>query len=281
MGLDPRTTPARPDLAADHLRGQVTAARFAAGTPMRVAAATAPLRAAPDHAAGLLTEALFGEAASVYERRGGWAWLQLATDGYVGWMPDDVLAPPGAAQPTHKVAALRTLVFPAASIKLPPLAALSIGSLVSVVEISSDSALAELATGGFVPRRHLAALDAFEPDFVAVAERFLGAPYLWGGRSSLGLDCSGLVQLSLAAAGILAPRDSDMQEAAVGEAVAAAGPFRRGDLLFWPGHVAIARGDGSIVHANAHHMAVAIEDADGALARIAAALRTVRRLPAQ
>ena len=140
------------------------------------------------------------------------------------------------------------------------------------------------AAGGFVPADHLAPLRSFEPDFVAVAERFRGVPYLWGGKTSLGLDCSGLLQVALQACGIPAPRDTDLQERALGAAGApdaAFGNLRRGDLLFWPGHVAIARDRDTLVHANAFHMMVAIEPTADAIVRIRASgseLTSVKRL---
>src|SRR5262249_39201909 len=172
--------------------------------------------------------------------------------------------------PTHKVAALRTLVFPGPSIKLPLLEGLPLGSRLAVARI--EEAFAVTAAGGYVPTRHLVAIDAKESDFVAVAERFLGAPYLWGGKTSLGLDCSGLVQVALTACGIACPRDSDMQERALGRALdpGDVSDLKRGDLVFWKGHVAIARDRATLVHANAFHMAVAIEETEAALARIRA-----------
>jgi cell wall-associated NlpC family hydrolase len=267
-GLDPRLTPARRDLAASHLRGKIEAARFADGTVQEVVIGQAPLRAEPSHGAPLLTEALMGDRVMVYETDDeGWAWGQLASDGYVGWIPAAALLAAGPA-PTHKVSALRTLVFPGPSIKLPPLDALPLGAQVAVAR--SEGEFSILATGGHVPRRHLALLAAVEPDFVAVAERFLGTPYLWGGKTSLGLDCSGLVQVALTACGITCPRDSDMQEAALGKSVSLAG-LQHGDLIFWKGHVAIARGRNSMIHANAFHMAVTIEPVAESLARIGAA----------
>lgn len=266
--LDPRITPARPDLAASHLRGQVEATRFVEGTIQQVVAGQAPVRSEPHHGATMITEALHGDRVTVYEAdEEGWAWGQLASDGYVGWIPVAALLAPGP-QPTHKVTALRTLVFPGPSIKHPPTEALPLGSLLTVAR--EDAGFCITSSGGYVPRGHLAPFAANETDFVAVAERFLGVPYLWGGKTSLGLDCSGLVQVSLTASGVACPRDSDMQEAAVGCAVDL-GDLRRGDLVFWKGHVAIARDSTTIIHANAHHMMVAIERADEATARIRAA----------
>lgn len=265
MALDPRTTPARPDLAAAHLRGRVAALRFVEGIEQEVIVGQAPLRAEPTHGAPLLTEALHGERLTIYEsNEEGWAWGQLAQDRYVGWLPAAALLAPGP-EPTHRVVALRTFIFPGPSIKLPPLDALPFGARVAAARIGSDFAI--LPAGGHVPLRHLAPLSSCETDHVAVAERFVGTPYLWGGKTSLGLDCSGLVQVALSACGISCPRDSDMQESALGTPVPLS-ELRRGDLVFWKGHVAIARNAHSLIHANAFHMAVAIEPLTEAIARI-------------
>ncbi|NEW97280.1 NlpC/P60 family protein [Rhodopseudomonas sp. BR0G17] len=278
---DRRLTPARPDLAAKHLEGQVTAARFVEGEVFEVSYGVAPVRREPFSGAMLETEALKGERVTVYDRtEEGWAWGQLMTDGYVGWLPDLALYRP-AAEPTHKVTALRTFAFHGPSIKLPPAETLPLGARLAIVR--EDASFAVTQEGWHVPRRHVAPLADVEADFVAVAERFVGTPYLWGGRSSLGIDCSGLVQTALAACGIAAPRDSDMQEAALGTPVSLdqQAALKRGDLLFWKGHVAIARDAASIVHANAYHMATAIEPTQQAIARIAAAgssLTAIKRL---
>ncbi|WP_425105311.1 C40 family peptidase [Ancylobacter sp.] len=282
MTFDPRLTPARPDLAARHLQGVVTAERFVDGTRHRVSRPTAPVRATPDPLAPLTTEALHGEAVTVYETTGeGWAWGQLDADSYVGWLPAEALAPAGPA-PTHKVSALRTPVFPGPSIKLPPGELLSFGS--RLVVTGERGRFAVTAEGGFVVADHLAPVDAFEADVVAVAARYLGAAYLWGGRSSLGLDCSGLVQAALTACGHACPRDTDMQEKAVGVEVAFSGDLsalRRGDLLYWPGHVGLVEDGATLLHATAHFMSVVREPLGPALARIEASgtpLRNVRRL---
>src|ERR1700692_3461986 len=259
VAFEPRVTPARPDLAAAHLRGKVEAARFVEGVEREVRDESAPLRREPAPDAPLDTEALKGERVTVYEtNEEGWSWGQLAADGYVGWLPANALGPPGAPA-THWVCALRTLAFPGRSIKLPPVAAFSLGCRLAVTP------------WGHVPARHLAPIGAAEPDFVAVAERFAGVPYLWGGKSSLGIDCSALVQVALTAACIACPRDSDMQERALGAAMGAdLVDLRRGDLVFWKGHVAIVRDAATLVHANAHHMAVAVEPIAAAVQRIAA-----------
>src|ERR1700730_12935684 len=268
---DPRLTPARPDLAAKSLEGKVKAARFVAGEKFEIVEALAPMREAPALDAMLLTQALKGERVTIYDRNGeGFSWGQLNSDGYVGWLPDSALAKP-AAVPTHKVTALRTFAFPAASIKLPPVETLSMGASVTVAR--NDGAFAVTREGWYLPRRHIGGFEATENDFVAVAEKFVGTPYLWGGKSSLGVDCSGLVQISLNAAGLGCPRDSDMQQDVLGRELSPAEMkrLRRGDLIFWKGHVAIARDATTIVHANAHHMATVIENTTDAIARIKAA----------
>lgn len=268
---DPRLTPARPDLAARYLEGKIKAQRYVDGEEFEVSDALAPVRESPSAAATLLTQSLKGERVTIYDRNGeGWAWGQLNGDGYVGWLPDSALKKPDAA-PTHKVSAIRTFAFPGASIKLPPIDTLVMGSVVTIVREDGPFAIAR--EGLYLPKQHIAVIDSRAADFVAVAERFLGTPYLWGGKSSCGIDCSGLVQISLNAAGIGCPRDSDMQQNSLGRPLDAAQSkrLRRGDLLFWKGHVAIARDADTIVHANAHHMATVIESTKEATARISAA----------
>jgi cell wall-associated NlpC family hydrolase len=280
--LDHRVTPARADVAAKHLEGKVTAARYVEGRVMEVIDPQAPLRRAPRPDAPLSTEALKGERVTIYDMDAeGWGWGQLASDNYVGWLPLNALVPAGAA-PTHKVAALRTLAFPGSSIKLPPIEALPLGA--KLVIIRTQDRMAVTQTAAHVPAAHLKPVGEYESDFVAVAERFLGVPYLWGGKTALGIDCSGLVQVALTACGISCPRDSDMQEAALGTIVVEHPGelgLERGDLVFWQGHVAIVRDRANLLHANAFHMAVAIEPIADAIARIGAAggeITSVRRL---
>jgi cell wall-associated NlpC family hydrolase len=278
---DPRMTPARPDLAAKYLEGKVEAGRFVSGEEFEISDAIAPLRNAPSPDAELATQALKGERATVYDRNGeGWAWGQLNSDGYVGWLPDRALAKP-SGRPTHKVTAIRTFAFPGPSIKLPPVTSLLMGTVIIVTR--QDSAFAVTREGWYLPLPHVGNIDDHADDFVAVAERFVGTPYLWGGKSSLGIDCSGLVQVSLNAAGTGCPRDSDMQQDGLGRALdlAETKKLQRGDLIFWKGHVAIARDANTIIHANAHHMATAIETTSDAIARIKAAgseITSIKRL---
>jgi cell wall-associated NlpC family hydrolase len=280
--FDPRVTPARADLAAKHLEGKVQAARFAEGRAYDVIEAQAPLRLEPRPDASLATEALKGERVTIYDINDeGWAWGQLAADDHVGWLPANALAPPGAP-PTHKVTALRTFAFPGPSIKLPPLEALPLGARIAVARI--EDRMAVLPSGANVPVAHLASIEDNESDFVAVAERFAGVPYLWGGKTVLGLDCSGLVQVALTACGVPCPRDSDMQEAALGTPIASDGSYgglKRGDLVFWKGHVGIMRDPQSLLHANAFQMAVVAEPLADAVVRIAGSgdnVTSIRRL---
>jgi cell wall-associated NlpC family hydrolase len=267
--FDRRLTPARADVAAEPLRGLVNAPRYAAGRIMRIITASAPLRRAPQADAPLETEALFGETVTVYDESGGWAWAQLERDQYVGYLPAASLG--ALSGPTHRVAALRTHAYPGPAIKLPPRMALSLGAQLTIVRREGEFAITE--EGLYLWSRSLAELSAREPDPVAVAERFLETPYLWGGRTSEGVDCSGLVQTALMAAGVASPRDSDMQEKALGEPIAIddpAAPLKRGDLVFWKGHVGIMRDSITLLHANGWHMKTVSESLSQACERIAA-----------
>jgi hypothetical protein len=283
MKFDPRVTPARPDLAASHLKGKIQAARFVDGTIRQVIDTLAPLRRAPRHDAPLDSEALHGERVTVYETDGeGWSWGQLETDGYVGFLPANALMPPGPLA-THRVSVLRTFIYTAADIKSPPLYALSFGSRVSIKRVDGEFAISDQ---GAIFLKHLAPLARAEPDYVATARKFLGVPYLWGGRSSAGIDCSGLVQLALQAADIVCPRDSAMQ-AKIGKPVPFSGNFknlRRGDLIYWKGHIGFVADDMKLLHANAFHMIVSEEPLNEAIERIEASgseILSVRRLEVQ
>ncbi|GJD93864.1 C40 family peptidase [Methylobacterium iners] len=278
--LDPRLTPARPDLADLRLKGQVEAARYVTGSDRRVVVPSAPLRRAPSPEAGIDTEAVLGDPVTIYEDRDGFAFVQLAADGYVGYLPSAALGDPEPA-PTHRIQALRTFLYPAPDLKRPALAHLSLGAAVTVAAREGD--YLRLATGGYVFAGHCGALNAYEPDFAATAERLVGTPYLWGGRTSLGLDCSGLVQLCLATAGLPSPRDADQQERALGEPLPdSLEGLTRGDLVFWRGHVGLMLDSDRLIHANGHHMMVAVELLREAVARIAeksyGAVTSVRRM---
>ena len=278
--LDPRLTAARPDLAAERLRGKVEAARFVAGALQQIVAPSAPLRRRPEPEAPLETEALHGEAATVYDEADGWSWAQLTRDSYVGYLPTSALGTWQA--PTHRVATLRTHAYPGPSIKRPPRFAISLGAWLSIARTDGDFAVA--ANGLHYFARHLAPAVSWDAEFVAVAEQFLDSPYLWGGRTSEGIDCSGLVQAALTAAGVAAPRDSDMQQAELGAPVPedARQSLRRGDLVFWKGHVGVLRDGATLLHASGWHMKVVSEPLREAVERIAAngggPITSIRRL---
>jgi hypothetical protein len=283
MKTDRRLVAARPDLAAAHLAGQVEAARFVPGKLMQVCEEVAPLYPRPSREASLDTQVLYGETLMVYDEDAeGWAWGQLTRDNYVGYVPAAALRP-ALAEASHRVCVPRTLAYAARSIKEPVVSALPLDAAVEVASIQGD--FAEIPTLGYVFAAHLASRDSVEPDFVSVAERFLHTPYRWGGKTYLGIDCSGLVQISLAAAGCQVPRDTDLQEQSIGEAIDIAPDFaglQRGDLIFWKGHVGIMRNAAMLLHANAHHMFVASEPLLEARERILAKghgpVTAVRRL---
>lgn len=279
---DRRLTPARGDIAAEGLRGHIDAERYVRGEAAQVCAGAAAIRKAPSLDAMLETQALFGDNFTLYERKGDWGWGQALSDGYVGYISvADLAAPPIA--PTHRVSALRTFVFADADLKSMPVMALSMNCKITAEEESGRFILA--ARAGWIFKGHLSELDVFAQDWVAEAEKFIGAPYLWGGKVSLGSDCSGLIQMALNAAGIDAPRDTDMQEGAVGQPVQVArdlSNLQRGDIVFWKGHVGVMLDGARLLHANAFHMATAIEPLKDAVERIlpvAGPITTVKRLP--
>lgn len=281
MSLDRRLHAYRPDLADLRLKDLVPAERYAAGEPRRVACGVTALRRSPAGEAPQDTQLCFGEAVLLFDSRDGWAWVQSQADGYVGYLEAAALGEAGPA-PTHQVSALRTFRFAAPDFKAAVLDHLTLGSPLAAVD--ERRRFLELAGGGFVYAPHAEVHGVTHRDWVATAERFLEVPYLWGGRSSLGLDCSALVQTALTLAGRPCPRDSDQQQdsGALGEPLPPQAPLHRGDLVFSPGHVAIATGPETLLHANVYHLMVAHETLAGfrhRLAQIGEAITLVRRPP--
>lgn len=266
MSGDPRITPLRDGLASRSLEGLEKAERYVDPERLAVAVPAAAVRRSPDAGAEQMDQALYGEAFDVLDRQVGFAWGQARRDGYVGYVALSDLGA-AAAAPTHRVAAIRTYAFARPDIKSPASGPYSLNALVT--EQAREGRFVRGAGGGWFVSEHLAPVGAFETDYVAVAERHLGAAYLWGGRESQGLDCSGLVLQALLACGRAGPRDTD-QQAQMGRAIQPS-ELQRGDLVFWRGHVAIMLDATRMIHANAHHMAVAAEPLSEAVARIAAA----------
>jgi cell wall-associated NlpC family hydrolase len=265
--LDRRLHAFRPDLADEALKGRVDAERFARGEPARIVVPVAPLRPVADPARGIDTELLFGETVRVFDRADGFAWVQADQDGYVGYLPEAMLGEP--QETTHRIVVPRTFVYPEAELRKPPKAALSMGSRVTVTGEAETRGTRYflLPDGGAVIARHCLPLgERLGGDYVSVAETFVETPYLWGGRSGFGIDCSGLVQLAMMMVGKQAPRDSDMQ-AEFGKAIARE-ELRRGDLVFWKGHVGIMQDEETLLHANGHTMSVARENLEAAIQRI-------------
>ncbi len=264
---DARVTPIRDGVASRSLEGLIRAEVYLDPKARACAVAATGIHRGPDPASEQMTQLLFGEAFDVIEEEaGGFVWGQARRDGYVGFVAASALGAPTAA-PTHRVAALRTYAFAEPSIKSRASGPYSMNSLVAVEAV--EGRLSRVTGAGWVASAHLSPIGTFETDFVTVTEQFLGAPYLWGGRESLGLDCSGLVQAALFACGRACPRDTD-QQAVLGRAIERA-EFGRGDLVFWKGHMAVGLDAERIIHANAHHMAVAIEPLEPAIRRIDAA----------
>jgi cell wall-associated NlpC family hydrolase len=267
----------RPDLAEFSLKGKVEAARFVEGETMQVVSATASIFRQPANTSMQLTQALFGEKLTVFDQQDGWAWVKLWHDGYVGYMPSSALSPT-IHEPTHEVATLSTFLYPKADIKTQP--AINIPMLSRVAVKNEEKDFVELATGGYIFKRHLRPVNSGMGDYVSVAERFLFAPYYWGGKTIHGLDCSGLVQVALQSVGGVILRDSDMQEASLGQSISQKS-LRRGDLIFWDGHVGIMADHENLLHANGTHMMVALEPLKTASDRIAAtgkAITSIKRL---
>ncbi|MEB2844946.1 peptidase P60 [Rhizobiales bacterium RZME27] len=264
--LDRRLHAFRPDLADVTLQGQVEAERFVSGEPAQITVPIAALRPAPDPARGIDTELLIGETVQVFDRANGWAWVKADEDGYVGYLPETHIGPVDA--PTHRIIVPRSFLYPEPELRKPHVAVLSMGSRLKIVGKAETRGnhYHVLADGMAVMSSHCQPIAEDLDDYVAAATRFIETPYLWGGRSGTGIDCSGLTQLALMMAGRKFPRDTDMQ-AKVGTAITRE-DLRRGDLVFWKGHVGIMEDAETLLHANGHTMTVARENFEAAVKRI-------------
>ena len=282
--MDTRTLPAREDLAAEGLRDQVKAARYVPGAPRSVIRDGAPLRFSPDISAGLESQLIYGEVFQVYEDRDGWCWGQNMTDQYVGYVPSVDLAT-DVPTPDHQVAALHSHLYKEPDMKRPTAGSISMSSRVKVVDVSGR--FCRIASGHWIHARHLVSLDYTTRDLIGTALKFLGVPYLWGGRTAMGLDCSALVQMALAMAGMAAPRDSDLQQNKLGTLVPMDDDqdfsrIEEGDLVYFPGHVGLFVDDWRFLHANAFDMQVSLHGFSDVLDRAIednAGVTAIRRIP--
>ncbi len=266
---DRRLNAYRPDLAEERLRGIVEAASYVSGSPGVISVPVVQMRARPELECGTDTELLLGETVHVFDTAGGWAWVKADFDGYVGYVPDHAVSPVVRSL-THIVTAPRTFVYSGPDLKFPTVQALSMGNRLTVVdERETRGTRYFLLEGGqAVIANHCAEVGKpVSDDYVSVAARFLETPYLWGGRSGFGIDCSGLIQLSMMMTGKSAPRDTDMQAKGLGSEITR-DELSRGDLVFWKGHVAIMEDEKTLLHANGHTMNVALEGLDDAITRI-------------
>ncbi len=276
---DTRLNAARDDLAHSDLKGKVVATKFVDPVPGAIKVSVADLKSKPVDTNNNIHQLLFGEAIHIFDQQDGWAWVQSRRDRYVGYVRiSDIQKGADLPFPTHSVRVARTFVYPKAELRNPPQMMLSMASQVVVIDTREvrGTKYAMLNSGGFVVQSHLRPIDDHAKDFVVEAERLLHTPYLWGGASAFGLDCSALVQLSMRMCGHEELRDSDMQAGTLGKEIDAGENMRelqRGDLIFWPGHVAIHKGSihgiPHIIHASGHTMSVAIEPLHPALERIA------------
>lgn len=269
---DPRLNAFRPDLADTRLRGRVTAEHFVEGRPGQIVAPVADVKKAPDQSSGLNTQLIAGDDIHIFEQKDGWVWLQAESDGYVGYVEAEAVSE-ARAEHNHVVSVPRTFTYPGPDLRGPRSRALSLGSRLTVIGLAEtrNTIFALLDNGEAVIARHLLPAGSHAADYVSVAETLIHTPYLWGGTSGFSIDCSGLVQLAMRMAGMAVMRDTDMQISSIGKPLAADAEFanlRRGDLVFWKGHVAIMTDPVNMIHASGHTMLVSDEALRDAIDRI-------------
>ncbi len=254
--LDKRIHAYRDDIANIALKEDVMAENYVAGEQYQTASGIAPLFKMPDHSTPLASQLLYGEYFNVFEIKNGWAWGQSLKDNYVGYCPINNLTP-DLHSITHHVSALSTHIYPEPDLKSHPMDLVHLMSGVSVIDEKQTNGFIPLADGNWIFATHIA--KDFGNDPVSEALKYLYTPYLWGGRSNAGIDCSGLIQLAFASVGISVPRDSDMQEEQFGDPLDDDQELMHGDIAFFPGHVGFMLDDMHLLHANAHHMRVSID----------------------
>ncbi|HML09814.1 MAG TPA: NlpC/P60 family protein [Stellaceae bacterium] len=261
MTLDPRIYAVREDLADITLRARVCVPRYVEGRPARVAIGLLPVRHEPRPESPLDTFFHFGEVVRVFDEADGYAWCQAARDSYVGYVDAAALDPGEGPAATHYIASLGAYRYAESDLRSPVIDFLPRHAAVAVAQAGFQcrgAAYVRLDGGGFLPESCLATAPPRSADLAAAASLYLGCPYLWAGRSFLGLDCSGLVQEAFRDLGIAAPRDTDMQRETIGKRIAIArlADLRRNDLIYIPGHVMICAGKGIVIHASGGEMTV-------------------------
>ena len=274
--LDNRLHAWRPDLADAKLRGRIDAKRFIEGVSMEVVVPVATIHREASSTAMQTTQALFGERLLAFEIRDDWVWCQLEWDGYVGYIAKAAVSN-DLTNPTHRISVPTTFLYPLPDIKSQAPVNLPMNSKLEIV--ANDEKFSRLSNGKYVLTKHVKPLNEYESDFVSVAEKFLDVPYYWGGKTAQGLDCSGLVQTSLEVCGISSPRDTDMQERQLGQnlMINDLDGLRRGDLVFWKGHVGIMVDQKTLLHANGYHMMTVKEPLAEAVTRIADPVTSIKR----
>jgi cell wall-associated NlpC family hydrolase len=277
--LDHRLHAYRPDLADIKLRGRIDAKKFVEGVIMEVVVPVATIHREASSGAMQATQALFGERLMAFEITDDWVWCQLERDGYVGYIAKAAVSK-DLTNPTHRVSVPSTFFYSVPDIKSQAPTNLPMNAKLEIV--ANDEKFSRLSNGKYVFTKHLRPLNEFESDFVSVAEKFLDVPYYWGGRTAQGLDCSGLVQTSLEISGISSPRDTDMQERQLGQnlLINDLDGLRRGDLVFWKGHVGIMADEKTLLHANGYHMMTVKEPLAEAVTRTADPITSIKRFSA-